>query len=102
MTRRGGGRVERSRRGRTPARAGPWAPPGARALVRFDGVSKHFAAVTAVERVSLDFFAGEFFALLGPSGCGKPTLLRLLAGLDTPDEGRFLLDGEDIAPIPPY
>jgi putrescine transport system ATP-binding protein len=80
----------------------PWTDPTARALVRFDGVSKQFAAVTAVERVSLDIFAGEFFALLGPSGCGKTTLLRLLAGLDTPDEGRILLDGEDIAPVPPY
>jgi putrescine transport system ATP-binding protein len=80
----------------------PWTDPTARALVRFDGVSKQFAAVAAVERMSLDIFAGEFFALLGPSGCGKTTLLRLLAGLDTPDEGRILLDGEDIAPIPPY
>src|SRR5260370_41836697 len=80
----------------------PWTDPTARALVRFDGVSKQFAAVAAVERVSLDIFAGEFFALLGPSGCGKTTLLRLLAGLDTPDEGRILLDGEDSAPIPPY
>jgi putrescine transport system ATP-binding protein len=70
--------------------------------VRFDGVRKQFSAVAAVERVSLDIFAGEFFALLGPSGCGKTTLLRLLAGLDTPDEGRILLDGEDIAPVPPY
>src|SRR5262249_56156156 len=45
----------------------PWTDPTARALVRFDGVSKQFAAVAAVERVSLDIFAGEFFALLGPS-----------------------------------
>src|SRR5215467_1695433 len=80
----------------------PWTDPAARALVRFDGVSKQFSAVAAVERVSLDIFPGEFFALLGPSGCGKTTLLRLLAGLDTPDEGRILLDGEDIASVPPY
>src|SRR5262249_10019563 len=80
----------------------PWARPAARPLVRFDGVSKQFSAVAAVERLSLDIFAGEFFALLGPSGCGKTTLLRLLAGLDTPDEGRILLDGEDIAQVPPY
>jgi putrescine transport system ATP-binding protein len=52
--------------------------------------------------VSLDIFPGEFFALLGPSGCGKTTLLRLLAGFETPDEGRILLDGEDIAPVPPH
>jgi putrescine transport system ATP-binding protein len=52
--------------------------------------------------VSLDIFPGEFFALLGPSGCGKTTLLRLLAGFETLDEGRILLDGEDIAPVPPH
>ena len=80
----------------------PWTDPTARALVRFDGVRKQFSVVAAVERVSLDIFAGEFFALLGPSGCGKTTLLRLLAGLDMPDEGRILLDGEDIAQVPPY
>ena len=80
----------------------PWTDPAARALVRFDGVSKQFSAVAAVERLSLDIFPGEFFALLGPSGCGKTTLLRLLAGLDMPDEGRILLDGEDIAQVPPY
>src|SRR3984893_1917363 len=80
----------------------PWTDPTARALVRFDGVRKQFSAVAAVERVSVDIYPGEFFALLGPSGCGKTTLLRLLAGLDTPDEGRILLAGEDIARVPPY
>src|SRR5246127_742680 len=80
----------------------PWTDPTARALVRFEGVRKQFSAVAAVERVSLDIFAGEFFALLGPSGCGKTTLLRLLAGLDMPDEGHILLDGEDIGRVPPY
>jgi putrescine transport system ATP-binding protein len=80
----------------------PWADPSARPLVRFDDVSKRFGAASAVERVSLDIFPGEFFALLGPSGCGKTTLLRLLAGFETPDQGRILLDGVDIAPVPPY
>ena len=92
-------RDDRQGRRRTFA---PWTDPTARALVRFEGVRKQFSAVAAVERVSLDIFAGEFFALLGPSGCGKTTLLRLLAGLDMPDEGRILLDGEDIALVPPY
>src|SRR5262249_23259294 len=68
----------------------------------FDGVSKRFGPATAVERVSLDIFPGEFFALLGSSGCGKTTLLRLLAGLEASDAGRILLDGKDIAPVPPY
>jgi putrescine transport system ATP-binding protein len=80
----------------------PWADPGARPLLRFDGVSKRFSGLAAVDRVSLDIFPGEFFALLGPSGCGKTTLLRMLAGFETPDEGRILLDGEDIASVPPH
>ena len=52
--------------------------------------------------MSLDIYQGEFFALLGPSGCGKTTLLRMLAGFETPDAGRILLDGEDIAGVPPH
>src|ERR1700741_2929336 len=71
-------------------------------LVRFEAVSKHFGGVSAVEALSLDILAGEFFALLGPSGCGKTTLLRLLAGFETPDAGRVLLDGQDLAGVPPY
>ena len=89
-------------KGNTRKTFAPWSDSTARALVRFDGVSKHFAGIAAVERVSLDIFAGEFFALLGPSGCGKTTLLRLLAGFEMPDEGRILLAGEDIARVPPY
>ncbi|TMJ96365.1 MAG: ABC transporter ATP-binding protein [Alphaproteobacteria bacterium] len=80
----------------------PWADPAARPLVRFDGVGKRFGTATAVERVSLDIFSGEFFALLGPSGCGKTTLLRLLAGLEMPDDGRILLDGAELTTVPPY
>src|SRR5712692_6202732 len=80
----------------------PWAEAGARPLLRFEGVTKSFSGIAAVERVTLDVFAGEFFALLGPSGCGKTTLLRLLAGFETPDEGRVLLDGEDLARVAPY
>jgi putrescine transport system ATP-binding protein len=71
-------------------------------LVRFEGVVKRFGGVPAVSGVSLDIAPGEFFALLGPSGCGKTTLLRMLAGFETPDEGRILLDGKDIVSIPPY
>jgi putrescine transport system ATP-binding protein len=71
-------------------------------LLRIEGVSRRFGAFTAVDDVSLAIGAGEFFALLGPSGCGKTTLLRMLAGFDSPDSGRILLDGEDIAPVPPH
>ncbi len=71
-------------------------------LVRFESVSKRFGTHVAVENFTLDIRRNEFFALLGPSGCGKTTLLRLLAGFETPDEGRILLDGEDIGALPPY
>ena len=71
-------------------------------LLRIEGVCKNFGAFRAVDRFSLDIQAGEFFALLGPSGCGKTTLLRMLAGFETPDEGRILLGGRDIAPVLPH
>src|SRR6185437_15764135 len=71
-------------------------------LLRVEGVGKKFGGFRAVDRVSLDIAAGEFFALLGPSGCGKTTLLRMLAGFETPDEGRILLGGKDIAQVLPH
>ena len=80
------------------SRSDPTVPP----LVRFEAVSKRFSGVSAVAALSLDIFQGEFFALLGPSGCGKTTLLRLLAGLEMPDDGRVLLDGHDLASVPPH
>jgi len=80
----------------------PWVDPAARPLVRFDAVTKRFGETVAVDALSLDIFPGEFFALLGPSGCGKSTLLRLLAGFETPSEGRVLLDGAAIDAVPPH
>jgi putrescine transport system ATP-binding protein len=77
-------------------------PASATPLLRIDGVVKTFGGFRAVDALSLDIHAGEFFALLGPSGCGKTTLLRMLAGFETPDAGRILLDGKDIARIPPH
>ncbi|MGB8398470.1 ABC transporter ATP-binding protein, partial [Bradyrhizobium sp.] len=71
-------------------------------LLRIEGVSKKFGTFRAVDALSLDIRAGEFFALLGPSGCGKTTLLRMLAGFETPDEGRILLAGKDIARVLPH
>jgi putrescine transport system ATP-binding protein len=71
-------------------------------LLRIEGVGKKFGNFRAVDRLSLDIRAGEFFALLGPSGCGKTTLLRMLAGFETPDEGRILLAGRDIAHALPH
>ena len=72
------------------------------ALVSFEQITKRFGAFTAVDGVTLAIHEREFFALLGPSGCGKTTLLRLLAGFEMPDEGRVLLDGQDLAGVPPY
>ncbi|MBN8990239.1 MAG: ABC transporter ATP-binding protein [Rhizobiales bacterium] len=77
-------------------------PAGEPPLLRIEGVGKSFGNFRAVDRLSLDIRAGEFFALLGPSGCGKTTLLRMLAGFETPDEGRILLGGNDIAQVPPH
>src|SRR6266478_4124349 len=71
-------------------------------LLRIEGVTKKFGVFRAVDRLSLDIRAGEFFALLGPSGCGKTTLLRMLAGFETPDQGRILLNGRDIAQVLPH
>src|SRR5689334_108317 len=78
------------------------APQASMPLLRIEGVGKKFGGFRAVDRVSLDIAAGEFFALLGPSGCGKTTLLRMLAGFETPDEGHILLNGRDIGQVLPH
>ncbi|MEM7178409.1 MAG: ABC transporter ATP-binding protein [Pseudomonadota bacterium] len=70
-------------------------------IVAIQNVSKFFGSFTAVEDVSIDIEPGEFFCLLGPSGCGKTTLLRMIAGFETPSEGEILLDGDDMTEIPP-
>jgi putrescine transport system ATP-binding protein len=88
----------------TPSKRGfaPWLDASARPVLRLEGLSKRFRSGTAVDDLSLDIHQGEFFALLGPSGCGKTTLLRLIAGFERPDAGRILLDGVDLAAVPPY
>ncbi|PLR16336.1 ABC transporter ATP-binding protein [Caulobacter vibrioides] len=70
-------------------------------IITFENVTKRFGKLAAVDNVSLTVNEGEFFALLGPSGCGKTTLLRMLAGFETPTEGRILIDGQDISNVPP-
>jgi spermidine/putrescine transport system ATP-binding protein len=70
--------------------------------VRLEGVTKRFGEQKAVDNITLDIRDGEFFSLLGPSGCGKTTLLRMIAGFDTPDEGRVIIGGKDMTQVPPY
>ncbi len=70
--------------------------------VEVRGVSRRYGTTTALDRVSLEFPDGSFFALLGPSGSGKTTLLRALAGFVEPDEGTILIDGQDVARIPSF
>ncbi|WP_137125107.1 ABC transporter ATP-binding protein [Roseomonas sp. HF4] len=71
-------------------------------LLRADGVTKRFGATLALDALDLEIAEGEFFALLGGSGSGKSTLLRIIAGFEAPDAGRLLLDGRDIAAVPPW
>ncbi len=71
-------------------------------IIRIESVSKRFGdSVIAVDAVDLAIREGEFFALLGPSGCGKTTLLRMLAGFEVPSDGRVVIDGRDMAGVPP-
>jgi spermidine/putrescine transport system ATP-binding protein/putrescine transport system ATP-binding protein len=71
-------------------------------IIRIEGVTKRFGEVVAVDNVSLSIGENEFFALLGPSGCGKTTILRMLAGFETPDSGSITLDGRDLVGVPPH
>jgi putrescine transport system ATP-binding protein len=79
----------------------PWRNPGAKPFISVRGVIKRFGDFTAVSNVDLDIYKGELFCLLGESGCGKSTLLRMLAGFENPTAGSILIDGEDMARVPP-
>jgi putrescine transport system ATP-binding protein len=72
------------------------------AFLRIESVVKDFGEFRAVDQVSLNVARGEIFALLGSSGCGKSTLLRMLAGFESPTSGRIVLNGADLAGLPPY
>ncbi|MCA0433000.1 MAG: ABC transporter ATP-binding protein [Proteobacteria bacterium] len=75
---------------------------GSAPFIRIENVTKKFGTFAAVDNVSLDIGKGELFALLGGSGCGKTTLLRMLAGFEMPSAGRIFIDGQDMAGIAPY
>jgi len=70
--------------------------------VRLLKVTKRFKDVVAVDKVTINIRHGEFFTFLGPSGCGKTTTLRLIAGLEYPDQGRIFFNDEDVTELPPY
>ncbi|MBI1495474.1 ABC transporter ATP-binding protein [Halocynthiibacter styelae] len=84
-----------------PADFAPWENADEKPLIEFQNVTKRFGDFTAIDNLNLQIYEREFFALLGPSGCGKTTLMRMLAGFETPTEGTILLGGQDMAPIPP-
>src|SRR5271169_3698699 len=83
-------------------KAQPWNYPSALPYVKVERITKSFGDFKAVDDVSLNIYKGEIFCLLGASGCGKTTLLRMLGGFETPSSGRILIDGEDMTGVPPY
>jgi putrescine transport system ATP-binding protein len=80
----------------------PWLDPDAKPQIVIESVNKIFGAFTAVDSVNLRIFKGEMFALVGASGCGKTTLLRMLAGFATPSTGRILIEDADMTAVPPH
>jgi putrescine transport system ATP-binding protein len=86
-----------------PTRPGhPWNDPALEPYIRIERVSKSFSGFVAVDNVSLNIYRSELFCLLGGSGCGKTTLLRMLAGFEEPSSGKISIDGLDMSGIPPY
>jgi putrescine transport system ATP-binding protein len=80
----------------------PWLDPAASPQIVIDAVTKSFGTHTAVDNVSLSIYRGEMFALVGASGCGKTTLLRMLAGFTEPSSGRIFIDGVEMNAVPPH
>jgi len=79
----------------------PWEDADEKPLIEFRNVTKRFGDFTAIDDLSINIYKQEFYALLGPSGCGKTTLMRMLAGFETSTDGQILLDGQDMAAVPP-
>jgi putrescine transport system ATP-binding protein len=80
----------------------PWLDPDAKPQILIESVNKTFGGFTAVDGVNLRIYKGEMFALVGASGCGKTTLLRMLAGFATPSGGRIVIDDQDMTTVPPH
>ncbi len=83
--------------------AAPEMTKAARGAISLSGITRIFAgSIPAVDHIDLEIRAGEFFTLLGPSGCGKTTLLRMIAGFETPDAGRILISGREMRDVPAH
>ena len=85
-----------------PVAERPWLDASARPQIEMQGVSKSYGGFAAVDDVTLSIYRGEMFALVGSSGCGKTTLLRMLAGFATQSAGRITIDGAEMAGVPPH
>lgn len=73
----------------------------AQPILTLENIHKSFDGTKVLDGISLSVLPGQFLTLLGPSGCGKTTTLRIIAGLETPDEGRVLLNGAEVTKLPP-
>jgi len=82
--------------------AAPWLDAAIRPMISVRGLTRQYGAVPAVDRIDLDIYPGELFSILGGSGSGKTTFLRMLAGFETPNAGSILIDGVDMTNVPPY
>src|ERR1700734_1107046 len=80
----------------------PWLDPDAKPQIVIESINKTFGAFTAVDSVNLRIYKGEMFALVGASGCGKTTLLRMLAGFSSPTGGRIMIEDVDMTKVPPH
>jgi putrescine transport system ATP-binding protein len=94
--------AQQQSRTQTQLKIEPWRDPKAVPYVRVEKVTKKFGDFVAVDDVTLNIYRGEFFSLLGGSGSGKTTLLRMLAGFETPTDGKIFIDGVDMSNVPPY
>ncbi len=80
----------------------PWQDPLQRPFIEIESLTKRFGEFIAVDSVDLKIYRRELFTILGGSGCGKTTLLRMLAGFEKPTSGRIRIDGVDVTDLPPY
>jgi len=94
--------VQPAQQNKNPVADRPWLDPDAKPQIVIENINKTFGAFTAVDSVTLRIYKGEMFALVGASGCGKTTLLRMLAGFATPSSGRILIEGVDMTTVPPH